>query len=91
MTGVLFTRDPVTGSPCQMVVNASYGLGEVSNASYGLGEVSNASYGLGEVSNASYGLGEVSSVLINLKNKKKNPNNYNKTTNCLLPHQKIKK
>ncbi len=27
--GVLFTRDPVNGSPERMVINANYGLGEV--------------------------------------------------------------
>ena len=27
-TGVLFTLEPVTGNPGQMIVNASYGLGE---------------------------------------------------------------
>ena len=27
--GVLFSRDPVTGNPSQIVITANYGLGEV--------------------------------------------------------------
>ena len=30
--GVLFTADPITGNPKSMLINASYGLGEVSQS-----------------------------------------------------------
>ena len=31
-SGVLFTRDPLTGNPGIITVNANYGLGEVSSS-----------------------------------------------------------
>ena len=30
VSGVMFTRDPVTGDPARISITASYGLGEVS-------------------------------------------------------------
>jgi pyruvate,water dikinase len=30
--GVLFTRDPISGNPSEMVITANYGLGEVRTA-----------------------------------------------------------
>ena len=32
--GVLFSRDPVTGNPSQIVITANYGLGEVIKRSF---------------------------------------------------------
>lgn len=36
VSGVLFTHDPVTGNPNRMVLDASFGLGEVSDLVYKL-------------------------------------------------------